>query len=45
MNQAKLEKGSFNPYRSGVYVGNGIGGFEVAEENLAKLFFERVPTQ
>ncbi len=38
MNQAKLEKGSFNPYRSGVYVGNGIGGFEVAEENLAKLF-------
>ncbi|WP_319756756.1 beta-ketoacyl-ACP synthase II [uncultured Sphaerochaeta sp.] len=38
MNQAKLEKGSFDPYRSGVYVGNGIGGFEVAEENLAKLF-------
>ncbi|MGE4585238.1 MAG: beta-ketoacyl-ACP synthase II [Sphaerochaeta sp.] len=38
MNQAKLQAGSFDPYRSGVYMGNGIGGFEVVEENLAKLY-------
>ena len=42
MNQAKLEAGSFDPYRSGVYLGNGIGGFEVVEENLYKLY-ERGP--
>lgn len=42
MNQAGLEKGMFDPYRSGVYMGNGIGGFEVVEENMAKLF-ERGP--
>ncbi len=42
MNQAGLEQGSYDPYRSGVYMGNGIGGFEVAEENFAKLF-ERGP--
>ncbi|NCC65618.1 MAG: beta-ketoacyl-[acyl-carrier-protein] synthase II, partial [Spirochaetia bacterium] len=38
MNQAQLQPGSFDPYRSGVYIGNGIGGFEVVEENLAKLY-------
>jgi 3-oxoacyl-[acyl-carrier-protein] synthase II len=42
MNQAKLETGAFDPYRSGVYIGNGIGGFEVVEENLYKLY-ERGP--
>jgi 3-oxoacyl-[acyl-carrier-protein] synthase II len=42
MNQAKLETGAFDPYRSGVYMGNGIGGFEVVEENLYKLY-ERGP--
>ena len=38
MNQAQLQPGSFDSYRSGVYMGNGIGGFEVVEENLAKLY-------
>lgn len=38
MNQANLSEGTFDPYRSGVFLGNGIGGFEVVEENLAKLF-------
>ncbi|HNZ94346.1 MAG TPA: beta-ketoacyl-ACP synthase II [Sphaerochaeta sp.] len=38
MNQANLKEGSFDPHRSGVFLGNGIGGFEVVEENLAKLF-------
>jgi len=38
MNQANLAGGPFDPYRSGVFLGNGIGGFEIVEENLAKLF-------
>lgn len=42
MQQADLDKGGYDPYRSGVYIGNGIGGFEVVEENLYKLF-ERGP--
>ncbi len=42
MQQAGLDNGGYDPYRSGVYLGNGIGGFEVVEENLAKLF-ERGP--
>ncbi len=42
MQQAGLDKGGYDPYRSGVYLGNGIGGFEVVEENMAKLF-ERGP--
>jgi len=39
MRQARLtdSEGSFDPYRSGVYMGNGIGGFEIVEENLEKL--------
>ncbi|MGI6433034.1 MAG: beta-ketoacyl-ACP synthase II [Sphaerochaetaceae bacterium] len=31
-------EGGYDPLRAAVYVGNGIGGFEVVEENLAKLF-------
>lgn len=42
MQRAGLDNGGYDPYRSGVYLGNGIGGFEVVEENLAKLF-ERGP--
>ncbi|WP_320128449.1 beta-ketoacyl-ACP synthase II [uncultured Sphaerochaeta sp.] len=42
MEQANLTKGSYDPDRVGVYLGNGIGGFEVVEENLYKLF-ERGP--
>lgn len=30
------EKG-YDPYRVGVYLGNGIGGFDVAEEGILKL--------
>jgi 3-oxoacyl-[acyl-carrier-protein] synthase II len=40
--QSGLDEHSFDPYRTGVFIGNGIGGFEVVEENLAKLF-ERGP--
>ena len=36
--QAGLSPETVDPYRSGVYIGNGIGGFEIVEENLAKLF-------
>lgn len=45
MQQAKLGvagEGGYDPEQSGVYLGNGIGGFEVVEENLEKLF-ERGP--
>jgi 3-oxoacyl-[acyl-carrier-protein] synthase II len=38
MEQANLQPGSFDSYRAGVFLGNGIGGFEVVEENLFKLF-------
>lgn len=35
-------EGGYDPELSGVYLGNGIGGFEVVEDNLGKLF-ERGP--
>ena len=35
-------EGGYDPETAGVYIGNGIGGFEVVEENLEKLF-ERGP--
>ncbi len=41
MSQANLGahgEGGYDPERSGVYLGNGIGGFEVVEDNLEKLF-------
>lgn len=41
MTMAKLGKdgeGGYDPDRTGVYMGNGIGGFEVVEENMEKLF-------
>lgn len=34
--------GGWDPFRTAVHLGNGIGGFEVVEENLRKLF-ERGP--
>lgn len=34
--------GGWDPYRTAVHLGNGIGGFEVVEDNLRKLF-ERGP--
>ena len=43
MSMAKLGKngeGGYDPDRTGVYIGNGIGGFEVVEENLEKLFLK-----
>lgn len=36
--QANLTEGTYDPYRSGIFLGNGIGGFEIVEENMAKLF-------
>ncbi len=36
--QANLTEGAYDPYRSGIFLGNGIGGFEIVEENMAKLF-------
>lgn len=42
MKAAGLNDGGYDPYRSGVYLGNGIGGFEVAEQGVEKLL-ERGP--
>ncbi|AEC02762.1 beta-ketoacyl-ACP synthase II [Parasphaerochaeta coccoides] len=45
MEQAGFEPdgaGGWDPFRSAVHLGNGIGGFEVVEDNLRKLF-ERGP--
>lgn len=36
--QAGLDSTTLDPYTSGVFIGNGIGGFEIVEENMAKLF-------
>ncbi len=38
MEMAGLSQGGYDPDRTGVYVGNGIGGFEVVEDNMEKLF-------
>jgi 3-oxoacyl-[acyl-carrier-protein] synthase II len=38
MNDAGLKDGNFDPERSGVILGNGIGGIEVLGDNFKKLF-------
>ena len=41
MSQAGISahgEGGYDPERAGVYLGNGIGGFEIVEDNLEKLF-------
>jgi 3-oxoacyl-[acyl-carrier-protein] synthase II len=41
MQMAHLGKGGeggYDPDRMGIYLGNGIGGFEVVEQNMEKLF-------
>lgn len=35
---AGLKEGNFDPHKTGVCLGNGIGGFEVIEENMRQLF-------
>ncbi|MDC7234505.1 MAG: beta-ketoacyl-ACP synthase II [Spirochaetales bacterium] len=35
---AGLKEGNFDPHKTGVCLGNGIGGFEVIEENMMQLF-------
>ncbi len=32
-----LENREFDPYKTGVYLGNGIGGFEIVEQGIEKL--------
>ncbi len=32
-----LEDRKYDPYRTGVFLGNGIGGFEIAEQGVEKL--------
>lgn len=42
MKDAGLDiEGSFDPYRSGVILGNGIGGFEVIEDGYRQIFRDK----
>ena len=38
LKDAGLDRGSINPFRTGIYIGNGIGGYEVIEESMGKYF-------
>lgn len=38
LKQAGLSKGEYDPQRTGVILGNGIGGFEVIEEGVLKVY-------
>ncbi len=42
MSQAGLTEGGFDPERSGVFLGNGIGGFEIIESSH-RVLFEKGP--
>ena len=37
VDQAGLKEGNFDPYRTGVIYGSGVGGLAVAEEEIPKL--------
>ena len=37
VDQAGLKEGNFDPYRTGVIFGSGVGGLQVAEEEIVKL--------
>ncbi|NLF22778.1 MAG: beta-ketoacyl-ACP synthase II [Lentisphaerae bacterium] len=36
MQDAGLSRETINPERTGIYIGNGIGGYEIIEESMAK---------
>jgi 3-oxoacyl-[acyl-carrier-protein] synthase II len=38
LKDAGLDRESIDPFRTGIYVGNGIGGYEVIEESMGKYF-------
>ncbi len=38
MKDAELKEGDYDPFRAGVILGNGIGGFEIIEDSMEKLF-------
>lgn len=38
MAQAGLKEGGFDPVKTGVYIGNGIGGFEVLHASYGKFY-------
>lgn len=40
--QAGLTEGTYDPYRSGVFFGSGVGGLKIFEEEFPKML-ERVP--
>ncbi|MGI6098269.1 MAG: beta-ketoacyl-ACP synthase II [Kiritimatiellia bacterium] len=38
LQDAGLDRESLDPYRTGIYIGNGIGGYEIIEESMGKYF-------
>ena len=38
LKDAGLDRESIDPFRTGIYIGNGIGGYEVIEESMGKYF-------
>ncbi len=41
MEDAGLTEGTFDPFRSGVILGNGIGGFEIIEEGYKQIYSDK----
>ena len=37
VDQAGLKEGNFDPYRTGVIFGSGVGGLQIAEQEIPKL--------
>ena len=38
LQDAGLDRQSIDPFRTGIYIGNGIGGYEIIEESMGKYF-------
>jgi 3-oxoacyl-[acyl-carrier-protein] synthase II len=38
LQDAGLDRQSLDPFRTGIYIGNGIGGYEIIEESMGKYF-------
>ncbi len=44
VDQAGLKEGNFDPFRTGVFYGSGVGGLQIAEEEIPKLL-EKGPSR
>lgn len=44
VDQAGLKEGNFDPFRTGVFYGSGVGGLQIAEEEIPKML-EKGPSR